>query len=242
MMQLKPHPRFWMVLLVLVSLAVGAKLGYGSDITYSNIRFNDPFLQFAVNNDSKISGATINGEGGSYSLSAELCQTGYCTGDSSITSQLRLTNLSLTCTAGGGTCDPIDISFQADGSTGSSTTTFDFWLDNGTFSGPGTLSGQSNICIVTGSNICSATGQGQLSSSFPVDSNINGNLIITFSPNSSFTVVGDLHLDGLSNGATLTLGNSLEITALTPEPSPIFLLPVGLGVLALLRRRLSAAR
>ena len=225
--------RMVLVLLFGMSLSGVARAG---DIFYSNLQFNDPIFQPASGNDASYNSSSVPGEGGTYTISAEICQTGSCANDnpSAATDQLRLTNVSLFCSAIG-SCAPIDISFQANGSTDATFVMFALSLDS--ISGVPANGGFARICIADSSHICSADGSGTQSTSFPLTSGFTSNLVtLNFFPNGPFTVVGDLHLVGLSNGNTLTIANSFKITDL-PEPGTIVLLPAGLTALWAIRRR-----
>ncbi|HYL77679.1 MAG TPA: PEP-CTERM sorting domain-containing protein [Bryobacteraceae bacterium] len=224
-----------MVLAVLLGCGL-SNLADAGDITYSSLQFNSPIFGIAgSSNDVTISGTT-GGESGTYTLSAEFCQTGFCIGDNAAnaTDQLRMTNLSLSC-SGSGTCAPLDISFQASGSTDNSAVAFEMYLENASATGT-TPSGYSQLCIADGTHFCTANASGSQSTTFNFAGSLIGTVDYFVSVNGPFTLVGDFHLDGLANGSTVTLGNSLEIADVLPEPSTILLVPVGLAALVLLRR------
>lgn len=222
-----------MVLAVLLACGL-SNFAQAGDITYSSLQFNNPIVGFAVNNDATISG-TIVGEGGNYILSAEFCQTGFCIGDNSAnaTDQLRMTNLSLTC-SGGSICAPIDISFQANGSTDTPAVALEMYLENASFTGTAPT-GYSQLCIADGTHVCSANAAGSQSATFTFAGALIGTVSYSVGVNGPFTLVGDFHLDGLTSGSTVTLGNSLEIADTLPEPATILLVPAGLAALLLLR-------
>jgi hypothetical protein len=231
-MRLKSFPGLWLGAALLLSAAMPRIAEAG--ITYSGFQFSDPIFATNGTADVKISGS-VGGEGGTYSLSAEFCQTGFCTGDSVQTDTVRLTNLNISCTSGG-TCDPIDISFQVSGSTDDPATLLEMYLDSGSFTGtPPT--GFSRLCVSDGSNVCSSTGVGAQSSTFTFGSGLVGTTEFTYQPNGPFNIIGDFHLDGLTNGSSVSLGSSLSVTvSAIPEPAAILLFASGLGGLVLLRR------
>ena len=223
-----------MVLPVLLACGL-SQVALAGDIVYSSLQFNNPIVGLAVNNDATISG-TIVGEGGTYTLSAEFCQTGFCIGDSSnsATDQLRMTNLSLSC-SGGSICAPLDISFQANGSTDTSAVALEMYLENSSFTGTAPT-GYSQLCIADGTHFCTANASGSQSATFSFSGALIGTVNYSVAVNGPFTLVGDFHLDGLVSGSTVTLGNSLEIADTLPEPATILLVPAGLAAFLLLRR------
>jgi len=228
------HTKAWMVLAVLLACGL-SNLAVAGGITYSSLQFNSPIVGFAVNNDATISG-TIVGEGGNYILSAEFCQTGFCIGDSSAnaTDQLRMTNLSLTC-SGGSVCAPLDISFQANGSTDTPGIALEMYLEDASATGT-TPTGYSQLCIADATHFCTANASGSQSAMFTFAGSLIGTVNYSVAVNGPFTLVGDFHLDGLASGSTVTLGNSLEVADTLPEPATILLVPGGLAALLLLRR------
>ena len=230
-MRLKWHPGIFLGTVLLLSIALSPLAEAG--IVYSSFQFNDPIFAFSSNTDVKVSG-TVPGEGGTYTLSAEFCQTGSCTGDLSSSDTLRMTNFNISCS--GSFCAPIDISFQANGSTDDGSTPFLVYLEDATFSGTAPT-GFVQLCIADGSHVCSATGSGPQSSTFTFGSSLSGTTTFNYSPNGPFTIVGDFHLDGLANGSSVSIPNSLDILDL-PEPADFLLVSTGLaGLLLLLRRR-----
>ena len=211
-------------------------------IIYSNFQFTSPIVSFGTNNDAKITNGSITDEanGSSYTLTADFCQTGFCPAGGTASELLRVTNITLTCTANSsGTCDPIDITFQADGSTTSGTVTFDSWLANATFTGTAPSGGYVNVCVGDATHICTSSATGTQSAQFTFGSSLFGDNVTSFAEAGSFTLYGDLHFDGLPNGTTINVPNSLEILAIAPEPAGIVLFGSGLAGLILmgLRRR-----
>jgi len=206
-------------------------------ITYSNFQFTGPIVAIGSNNDAKITNGTVTGSDGTYTLTADFCQTGFCPAGGTATDLLRVTNISLTCSSSSGTCDPIDITFSADGSTSSGTVTFDSWLTSATFTGTAPSGGYVNVCVADGSHICTSTATGTQSAQFTFGSNLLGDNVSSFAEAGSFTLVGDLHFDGVPNGTTISVPNSLEFLAISPEPSDILLFATGLAGLIALRRR-----
>lgn len=219
-----------------VACAALPNIASAGSITYSNLEFLDPVVVLASGNDAAISNATIVGEGGTYTLSAHFCLTGFCPGDSASSDKLRLTFLTLTC-SGGGTCAPLDISFEADGTTAAGTTGLDTWLTNGSFTGTGP-SGYVKVCIQDSSHVCTATADGTQSDTFTFDSGLVGADNFFFPESGTFTLIGDFHINGLASGSTVSISNSLDIADLvTPEPGSIVLITSGVAALLLLRRR-----
>lgn len=223
---------------LLVVLCFLPGLAHAGSITYSNFQFTGPVVAFSGSNDAKIISQGIEGLNGSYTLTADFCQTGSCPAGGTASDLLRVTNITLTC-SGPGTCDPIDITFQADGSTTSGTVTFDSWLTNATFTGSTPSGGYVNVCVADASHICTSTATGTQSAQFTFGSNLLGDNVASFVENGSFTLVGDLHFDGLPSGTTISVPNSLEILAIAPEPTNIVLFGSGLAGLILMavRRR-----
>ena len=231
-MKFKSFPGLWLgaALFLLAAMPRFAEAG----ITYSGFQFSDPIFGTNGTADVKISGS-VPGEGGTYTLSAEFCQTGFCTGDSVQTDTVRLTNLNVSCS--GSVCAPIDISFQVSGSTDDPATLLEMYLDSGSFTGTAPT-GFSRLCVSDGSNVCSSTGVGAQSSTFTFGSGLVGTTEFTYQPNGPFNIIGDFHLDGLTNGSSVSLGSSLSVTvSAIPEPAAILLLATGLGGLFLLGRR-----
>jgi hypothetical protein len=245
-MVLNPRTRFWMYGAVLLNIAAMSNIAQASPVNFQSLRFDDP-VGFGFAPDTIISGGSITGPSGTYTLSAELCETGFCQGDSPVdaSTQLRLTNLTLSCSSEF-LCDPVDITFEAQGFSLGTFANLSLSLDGGGFSGSN-FTGDAVICIASGKAFCSQNLSGALASSFFFNQNLSGSLSIPFSESGQFTVFGDFHLDGLANGTTVTLGNSFEVTDITdtaaaPEPSAMFLLPAGLSALVLLRRRRAKRR
>jgi len=244
-MVFNPRKRSWMCAAIFLCATAMATVAHAAPVGFNNLRFDNP-VGFGFGTVTVISNAFITGPNGTYTLNAELCQTGSCQGDfPSETSQLRLTNLSLTCSSSS-FCDPVDISFEAAGFSEGQFADLSLSLDGGSFSGPGGFSGTAVICVASGSNLCSQNLSGLLAASFGFGTNLSGSLHIPFAEAGEFTVFGDFHLNGLANGTTVFLGNSFEITDITdtgaaaPEPSAMFLLPAGLAAIFLFRRRLAA--
>jgi hypothetical protein len=216
-------------------------------IFFNNLRFDNPVgFSTGFAPDSVVFGNVSNGFT-NYAINAELCEAGFCQFDSpgaDTSSQLRLTNLTITCSAEG-SCPALDISFEAQGSTTGAFGRLQLSMDNGSFSGQD-FTGSAIICIASGGSLCTSNLSGPLSSSFSFNQNLSGSLSIPFDINGNFTVFGDLHLDGLQDATTVQLGSSFDITDITdagsvPEPGTIALFPAGLTAIYLLRRR-SAAR
>jgi hypothetical protein len=248
-MKFKAPSRVWMGMAMLAGLAASANLAQGSTINFGLLEIISPTVAFAVNDDAIISSTQIGGSGGTYTFAAEFCETGFCTGDVvSPFNQFRLTQLSLKCTANspGGTCDPIDVDFSANTETSPGPVIpIDLALSNGTLSGSTSLSGYARLCISDVNNICAENGSGSQSYTFIFGPQISGDVGTTYQVIGGFQLLGFFHLDGLADGATVTLGNSLELTAgdvpvgsgNVPEPRTMVLLGLGLAALGVLRRR-----
>ena len=228
-------------LTLLTALCILPGLADAGSIVYSSFQFTSPVVNISANNDAKISNASITNEstGSNYTLTADFCQTGFCPAGGTVSDLLRVTNITLTCSSSSGTCDPIDITLQASGSTTSGTITFDSWLSSATYSGSTPSGGYVNVCVADTSHVCTSTATGTQSIQFTFGSSLFGDNVTSFTENGTFTLVGDLHFDGLPNGTTISVPNSLEILDIAPEPSNVVLFGSGLAGLILmgLRRR-----
>jgi len=233
-MRLKSFPGLWLGVMLLLFCAAVPRIAEAS-IIYSNFQFVSPITAFGSGNDVLVNG-TVPGEGASYTLSGEFCQTGSCTGDlpSATTDTVRFTNVSLSCT-GSGTCNQIDISFQADGTSTTSTDVLLLYLENASATGT-TPTGSGQFCISDSGHVCSSTAQGAQSASFQFTSGLTGTTNYTYSVTGPFTLIADFHLDGLDAGSTVSIPNSFDILDIAPEPGGLLLLPTGLAGLMLLRR------
>jgi hypothetical protein len=237
--------------LLLLICGACAGLVNASSLSFSSLQLDDPAFGFGFN-DAIVSNATILGAGYTYNYSAELCLSGACSFDapgSPVTQQLKLSNLSLTCsTSGAETCGPIDVTFDAhyEVSPGS-VEQINVSLSN-TISPEFFLNGFARICFSDANNICSPSLLGTSSVGiFFSGGSFSGENSGTYSVGGSgpFQVLGLFHIDGLASGDSLSLGHSLDVTSTaivasdpTPEPSTLLLVPIGIGLLVLGRRRL----
>jgi hypothetical protein len=216
-MKFKARRRMWMGVAMLAGLAASANLAQASSIGFSSLQFISPVPGFASGGDLIVSSRSLGrGDIGTYTFGAELCQTGFCTGDTgSPSSQIRLTQLSLSCLANdtGGTCGPIDVTFEVAAETSPGSVPIDLLLSNGGLSGASSLSGYARVCIVDTNDLCSSDGSGTLSYTFAFGPQISGDVGTVYNAAGGFQVLGFFHLDGLADGATVTLGNSLELSA-----------------------------
>lgn len=230
--------------LVLLGGCATARVADASALFFSGLQFNNPV--FAIGQtDVIISNATVNSGAGSYSYSAEFCVNGDCSfqpGGASNTSNLKLANLSLFCNAEG-TCGPLDVTFQAgfDVSPGSNETV-SVTLGNTSFSGSA-FTGFARICFSDMDHFCASDLTGTSSFSFPFsNAGFSGGQtgVYTVGSASPFQVNGIFHIDGLANGGSINLGQSLDISTLesssVPEPATLFLFPAGALALFLIRR------
>ncbi len=247
-MQSSVYLRYWIGALALLGWCATARMADASSLFFSGLQFNNPVFALG-NTDVVISNATVNQEAGSYSYSAEFCINGDCSfqgGGASNTNNLKLTNLSLFCTAEG-VCGPLDVTFQAgfDASPGSNETV-SVSLGNTSFSGSA-FTGFARICFSDMDHICASDLTGASSFSFPFsNAGFSGGQAGVYTVGSAgpFQVNGIFHIDGLSNGGSINLGQSLDIATLesssVPEPATALLLLA--GVLAIFIRRIHAQR
>jgi hypothetical protein len=237
-------------------ICVFAGGAFASPITFSSLHLGDPASAFG-SNDAAVSNATIFGSGYSYTYSSELCLSGACSFDapgSPVSQTLKLSNLSLSCN-GESTCGALDVTFDAAFDAAPGTDGINVALGNTSFSAESPFTGFVRICFSDASNICSANLSGNASLTVPFSnlafSGLNsGNYNV--GSGGPFQVLGLFHLDGLGPGDSINIGHSLDITAvallgdidpgpptitLAPEPSTLLLIPFGIGLLALGRRR-----
>jgi len=217
-----------------------------SALFFSGLQFNDPVFA-AGQTDVIVSNATVNSGAGSYTYNAEFCVNGDCSfqpGSASNTSNLKLTNLSLFCSAEG-VCGPLDVTFQAgfDVVPGSNESV-SVSLGNTSFSGSA-FTGFARICFSDTDHFCASDLTGTSSFSFPFsNAGFSGGQTGVYTVGSAgpFQVNGIFHIDGLANQGSLNLGQSLDISTLesssVPEPATLLLLLA--GVLALLTAESSA--
>lgn len=247
-MRSSAHFRYRIGALVLLGWCAMARMADASALSFNGLQFNQPVTAFGPT-DVIISDATVNQGAGTYTYSAEFCINGDCSfqpGGASNTSNLKLANLSLSCSAEG-VCGPLDVTFQAgfDVSPGSNETV-SVSLGNTSFSGSA-FTGFARICFSDMANICAADLTGPSSFSFPFsNAGFSGSQTGVYAVGAAgpFQVNGIFHIDGLSNGASINLGQSLDLStreavpSSVPEPVTVFLLPAGVLALLVMRRLL----
>ncbi|HYL77680.1 MAG TPA: PEP-CTERM sorting domain-containing protein [Bryobacteraceae bacterium] len=239
---------FWIGTLALLGWSATARMANASALFFSGLQFNNPVFATGQT-DVSISNASVNAGGGSYSYSAEFCVNGDCSfqpGGATNTSNLKLAGLSLFCNAEG-VCGPLDVTFQAgfDVSPGSNET-IGVSLGNTSFSGSA-FSGFARICFSDMDHICAADLTGTSSFSFSFSSaGFSGSQagVYVVGAAGPFQMNGIFHIDGLANGGSINLGQSLDINTQQssfggggiPEPATLFLLPAGVAAIFALRR------
>ncbi len=228
------------VFAVLLGFASGAAYA-GDVITYADLEITSPTLAFNLVTPDNV---TVSGVSSvlfpGYTLSAEFCENAACNTPITTTDQslLRFTNMTLTCTSESA-CGLIDINFEADGATYNhalmpvSLITVGVSLDGVSTDN---VNGSVTLCITNPHAICTANLSGphsfQTNFSADVSGTTSGSLITL----AGFTVYGQIEVDALAAGKTVTLMNSLDISIgsdAIPEPATIGLVAGALLLLGL---------
>lgn len=227
------------VALLLVAFVIVSSAAFADTVTYVNLEFTTPTFGFSIPTpDNVIVTNASSGLYPGYVLSAEFCENSSCATPIATTYQslLRLTDLTLTCDSEGG-CGLIDIDFQANvaefGATpvGESVVTVNLNLDG---SSPADINGAVNLCISNHHSICTSTlsGPHSFETTFSgVGGSVTGSTSGQIVALSGFTVYGQLEVDALNPGQSLTLLNSLDIgvgVEAVPEPATFGLVAAAL--------------
>ena len=173
-----------------------------------------------------------------YVFSAEFCEDSSCAspiplpaGDQSL---LRLTDMTLTCDDESG-CGLIDIRFEAlnavmdDGPAPGGVVDVDLNLDG---SATQAIVGSATLCIAGPHAICTADLSGTHSFSTSFDGPFSGSVSGAVPASPGLSVYGEIEIDALGDGQSVTLANSLDIdstiepavgSGITPEPGTLAL-------------------
>jgi hypothetical protein len=234
------------VVAALAVLGLSPSVVRADTIAYQQLIFVGPVLGSSTSGDVSVSGTSLFDP--NYSFSGEFCENSSCGNPIGTTddSLLRLTNLTLTCNGDGDPCGPVDITFEALGamSNGSPVPSTPVNVDL-SFDGVGSASGFARICIGSSVSFCTSEGSGPQSFQFSFFNNLSGSASGAVVAPGGFDVYGDLHFDGLADGTSVQLNNSLDIgitnAGAVPEPSTFAMLAAGMTLLGLTaRRRMSA--
>jgi hypothetical protein len=239
--------RFNPIAIFIVVFGIASSAAYADTVSYEQLLITSPTLAFGASNpdDVIVAGATSSLYPG-YTLSAEFCENSSCTNPivAPEDSLLRLTNLTLTCTAKGG-CGLIDIDFEADSAilagkpAPASLISVDLSLDG---TATEAVSGAIRLCITNPHAICSSNLSGPLSFQTTFADGLNGGTSGSVIGLPGFTVYGQIEIDHLDNGNSVTLVNSLDIGAdLTAIPEPATLALVVPALLLLVAARFRKA-
>jgi hypothetical protein len=205
----------------LAVLGAATATAHADSITYEQMLFTSPVLGFSGSNDVTASGASSLPAG--YTFSGEFCENAFCSSpiSTSADSLLRLTNVTLTCNGDGSDCAPIDITFEALGaSQNGSPVPSSPVLVSLSLDGTGTASGFATICIADSISFCTSELSGPQSFSFGFNNFILGSASGAVVAPSGFDVYGNLHFNGLADGASVVLNNSLDLGINVPNPVP----------------------
>jgi len=190
-----------------------------------------------------------------YTLSAEFCENSSCASPTTLPvgdqSLLRFTDMTLTCDDASG-CGLIDIRFEAlnavefSAPTPAGVVNVDLNLDG---SATQSIVGSATLCIAGPHAICTADLSGTHSFTTSFDGPFSGSVSGAVPTSPGLSVYGQIEIDALGNGQTVTLTNSLDIgtdvepalgSGTTPEPGTLAL--TAAPMLLLLGLRLGKSR